>query len=151
MLYFIHFANVAPSIPRNLTLRVESNTTISVSWLPPENENGIIIQYTIHVGDQGVNSNGRIVNVSGGTTSTLVNLLKPYTNYTFRIRARTSAGWGNFSEKETERTDEGRMHISLLFFIHFAFFVSMIQNNEIRTSNEGLVLRNIFYVPNHMS
>ena len=122
MIYFIYFANPAPSRPRNLSLQVEGNTTISVSWLPPENENGIIVEYTVHVRDQGVNSSERTVNVSGETTSTLINVLKPYTNYTFRIRARTSAGWGNFSENKTERTDEGRMYISLLIFIHFAFF-----------------------------
>jgi hypothetical protein len=138
--------HAAPSSPRNLKLRVESSSTISVSWLPPENENGIIIQYTIHVRDQEVNSNERLVNVSGETTSTLVNLLKSYTNYTFRIRARTSAGWGNFSEKETEQSDEGCMYILLVFFIHFALFVSIIQYNEIRKKNEGLVLRkHLFY------
>ncbi|CAB4026493.1 phosphatidylinositol phosphatase PTPRQ-like isoform X1, partial [Paramuricea clavata] len=97
----------APSSPRNLTLWARNSTTISVSWLPPKNENGIIIQYAIHVREQGVNSNERLVNVSGGATSTLINVLKPFTNYTFRIRARTSAGWGNFSENRTEPTDVG--------------------------------------------
>jgi hypothetical protein len=141
MIYFNYFAYAAPSSPRNLTLWAKNSTTMSVSWLPPENENGIIIQYAIHVREQGVNSNERLVNVPGETTSTLVNVLKPYTNYTFRIRARTSAGWGNFSENRTERTDVGCMYISLLLFIHFAFFVSIIQDNEIRTTNEGPVLR----------
>ncbi len=80
---------------------------MSVSWSPPEYENGIIIEYRIHVKGQGIDSREKIVNVSGETNSTLVKMLKPYTNYTFRLRARTSAGWGNFSERQIARTDEG--------------------------------------------
>ncbi len=104
---FFISCNPVPSSPRNLTLQIESNTTMSVSWSPPEYENGIIIEYGIHVKEQGINSRGRILNVSGETNYTLVKMLKPYTNYTFRLRARTSAGWGNFSERQIARTDEG--------------------------------------------
>ena len=122
--YFYLFSNTAPSSPRNLTLRVESDTMISVSWLPPEHKNGKIIQYRIQLRELGMNLSERIAKVSGGASFTLVNLLKPYTNYIFRIRACTSAGCGNFSEKETARTHEGRMYISLLqyYTINFVFF-----------------------------
>ncbi len=54
----------------------------------------------------------------------LVDLLKPYINYTFRLRARTSAGWGNFSERETAWTSEGRM--SSLFHEIFTFVLFFI-------------------------
>ena len=93
---------------------------MSVSWSPPEYENGIIIEYGIHAMEQGINSREKIVNVSGETNSTLVKMLKPYTNYTFRLRARTSLGWGNFSERQIARTDEGcRLSLFNVIFIPF--------------------------------
>ncbi len=131
IMIFHLFTTTAPSSPQNLTLQVASNTTILVSWLPPEDENGIIIEYRIHVKEQGVNSSERVVNVSGGATSKLVNLLKPYTNYTFRMRARTSAGYGNFGVTETARTYEGRMYTSFLYHtINFVLFVLIIQGKK---------------------
>ena len=101
------FVNTAPSSPRNLTVQVKSNTTISVTWVQPENENGIIIMYDIYVKEQ--DRNETMKSVPGEETSTLLKSLKPYTNYTFRVRAQTIAGWGNFSKSKTARTDEGRM------------------------------------------
>ena len=97
---------------------------MSVSWSPPEYENGIIIEYGIHVRDEGIDSRVRVVKISGGRSSMLVDLLKPYINYTFRLRARTSAGWGNFSERETAWTSEGRM--SSLFHEIFTFVLFFI-------------------------
>ena len=52
--------------------------------------------------------------INGGENSTSVRLLNPYTNYTFRVRARTNAGWGNFSENVTALTHEGRKCIDIL-------------------------------------
>ena len=109
------FLNTAPSSPRNLTVRVGSVTSISVSWLTPENENGIIITYGVYVREQ--DSNETMRNVSGGETFISLKSLKPYTNYTFRVRARTIAGWGNFSESKTALTDKGRMYISFNYML----------------------------------
>ena len=105
------FINTVPSIPRNLTVQVVSNTTISFNWLPPENENGIIIEYGVRMKEQGLNK--KMKNFFGEETFFTFNSLKPYTKYIFRVRARTSAGWGNFSEEETAQTKEGRMYIIL--------------------------------------
>ena len=104
------FTNPAPSTPRNLTLTVESNTTILVKWLRPENENGIIGEYNIEVMMEGVNSTWRNISVSRDKSSKVVDQLKPYTYYAFRIRARTIRDWGNFSKKKTNRTLEGRTY-----------------------------------------
>ncbi len=38
---------------------------MSVSWSPPEYENGIIIEYGIHVRDEGIDSRVRVVKISG--------------------------------------------------------------------------------------
>ena len=71
--------------------------------------------------------NEKMENVSGGDTSFTFKSLKPYTNYTFRIRARTNAGWGNFSEEETAQTKEGRMYrilsVSLSPYKYLVLFV----------------------------
>lgn len=122
-LFYIHkplvfFTNAAPSTPRNLTLIVESNTTILVTWFPPENKNGIISEYNIQV-MEGVNSSWQNINITGNATYMIVNNLKPYTNYSFRIQARTIRDWGNFSETKTHRTLEGRTYASLLYFQYF--------------------------------
>ena len=121
-----------------MTLLVESNTTILVRWLPPENENGIIIGYRIQLRELEMNSSERIVNVSGEANSTLVNLLKPYTNYTFRMQAWTSVGLGNFSETETARTHEGCMCLLILYYytINFVLFILIILHEEFRKTDK---------------
>ena len=111
----LFFVNAAPSTPRHLTFIVESNTTILVKWLPPENENGIIGEYNIQVMMEGVNSSWRNISVTGDDNSKIVDQLKPYTYYKFRIRARTIRDWGNFSATKTERTLERRTY-TLQFF-----------------------------------
>ena len=114
MLVFFIPTCTAPSSPINLTLHVESNTTIKLSWLRPKYENGIIRLYNIHVIGSGINSIEWFINVTGDENSTSVESLNPYTNYTFRVRARTNAGWGNFSESVTALTHEGRKCIHIL-------------------------------------
>ena len=67
--------------------------------------------------EKGVNSSGWNVSVLGDTTyNRNVNNLKPYTYYVFSIGARTSAGWGEFSEEKTNQTLEGRMYTSKYTF-----------------------------------
>lgn len=92
-------------------LFAKSNSTILVKWLSPENLNGIIVQYGIRVMEKGVNSSAWDIHVNA-TNDTDVDDLKPYTYYMFSIRARTIAGWGDFSETKTKRTLEGRMYTS---------------------------------------
>ena len=63
----------------------------------------------------GINSTEWFINVTGDKYSTYsAESLNPYTNYTFRIRARTNAGWGNFSKNVTALTHEGRKCIHIL-------------------------------------
>ena len=126
MFLLIHmlFTNPAPSTPRNLTLIVESNTTILVKWSPPQNENGIIGEYNIQV-MEGVNSSWRDISVTGGENSKIVDQLKPYTYYTFRIQARTIRDWGNFSATKTERTLEGRTYTLQFYVILFELSIKL--------------------------
>lgn len=38
---------IAPSVPRNVELRDKEDTSLKVTWLPPEYPNGIIEKYRI--------------------------------------------------------------------------------------------------------
>ena len=45
----IKTVETAPTAPRNVTVTIIEETTILVTWLPPEATNGIIISYTMTV------------------------------------------------------------------------------------------------------
>ncbi|XP_030289115.1 ephrin type-B receptor 3b isoform X13 [Sparus aurata] len=86
----------APSAVPTVHLMAASASTMSLSWLPPEKPNGIILDYEIkyHEKDQGEaiahtmtaqRSNARIEGLRAGTP------------YVVQVRARTVAGYGRYS------------------------------------------------------
>ncbi|KAM7012545.1 ephrin type-B receptor 3b isoform 4-T4 [Tautogolabrus adspersus] len=86
----------APSAVPTVHLMAASASTMSLSWLPPEKPNGIILDYEIkyHEKDQGEaiahtmtaqRSNARIEGLKAGTP------------YVVQVRARTVAGYGRYS------------------------------------------------------
>nr|XP_043900747.1 ephrin type-B receptor 3-like isoform X13 [Solea senegalensis] len=101
--YTPHFSSVnittnqaAPSAVPTVHLMVATASTMSLSWLPPEKPNGIILDYEIkyHEKDQGEaiahtmtaqRSNARIEGLKAGTP------------YVVQVRARTVAGYGRYS------------------------------------------------------
>ena len=62
-------------------------TSMTISWQPPHDVNGIIrgyqVSYTPHGG------RAHLHDVVGDTTSTELTSLKPHTEYTIRVRAKT--------------------------------------------------------------
>ncbi|KAF3835213.1 hypothetical protein F7725_027771, partial [Dissostichus mawsoni] len=87
---------VAPSAVPTVHLMAATASTMSLSWLPPEKPNGIILDYEIkyHEKDQGEaiahtmtaqRSNARIEGLKAGTP------------YVVQVRARTVAGYGRYS------------------------------------------------------
>ena len=104
--------------PRNVSVTVESSSSIMLTWErpSPEQENGqlicyhvIIIETQIHYTDDGAEITGlqrylnRTYNVSEGR-SQLIDMLHPDYNYTVRIAAATGPGIGPFSDAITVRT-----------------------------------------------
>ncbi|XP_070688842.1 ephrin type-B receptor 3-like isoform X2 [Pempheris klunzingeri] len=101
--YTPHFSTVnittnqaAPSAVPTVHLMAATASTMSLSWLPPEKPNGIILDYEIkyHEKDQGEaiahtmtaqRSNARIEGLKAGTP------------YVVQVRARTVAGYGRYS------------------------------------------------------
>jgi hypothetical protein len=117
-----------------------SPRSLSISWLPPEIQNGIIISYAVYCmetpesdmmtsgigmgsGDSTSesdvlspdNSTVLTVVVPGNETEVTFPDLVPYTVYSCYAFASTSAGEGNFTSQLTARTDEsGRCIIIFL-------------------------------------
>ncbi|XP_022594534.1 ephrin type-B receptor 3 isoform X2 [Seriola dumerili] len=86
----------APSAVPTVHLMAATASTMSLSWLPPDKPNGIILDYEIkyHEKDQGEaiahtmtaqRSNARIEGLKAGTP------------YVVQVRARTVAGYGRYS------------------------------------------------------
>ena len=76
---------------------------MTISWQPPHDPNGIIrgyqVSYTPHC------ENECLQDVVGDTTSTELTSLKPYTEYTIRVRAKT-VDFGEYSTPITVSTLE---------------------------------------------
>ena len=85
-----------------------SNTSIQVSWRPPERENGIILWYTIYYKEEG-KTDSNSFSVSRKIHESAIKPLHPFTNYTFWVQANTSAGYGDNSEMVRAQTQEGGM------------------------------------------
>ena len=116
---FLHYHTAPTEVPRNVSVIVNSSSSIILSWErpSPEEENGlllvyhvIIIETQIHYTDDGVEITGMqtylnmTFDVSEGR-SQLIDMLHPDYNYTFRIAAATEPGIGPFSAAITNRTD----------------------------------------------
>uniref|UniRef100_A0A665X4C5 Ephrin type-B receptor 3 n=1 Tax=Echeneis naucrates TaxID=173247 RepID=A0A665X4C5_ECHNA len=77
----------APSAVPTVHLMAATASTMSLSWLPPEKPNGIILDYEIKYHEK-VSSNRSNARIEG---------LKAGTPYVVQVRARTVAGYGRYS------------------------------------------------------
>lgn len=94
------FVGIVPSgFPQMFTDRVESSQSISFNWIAPtvEEQNGVIISYTVNVLDAASGQNIGPTTVPSSQTSITVAALLPFTTYLCSIAASTSLGMGPFS------------------------------------------------------
>ncbi|XP_027004510.1 ephrin type-B receptor 3 isoform X1 [Tachysurus fulvidraco] len=84
----------APSAVPTVHLMRSTASTLSLSWLPPERPNGVILDYEIKYQEQGESFSHT---VTAQTSSARVEGLKTGTVYTVQVRARTVAGYGSYS------------------------------------------------------
>uniref|UniRef100_A0A3B3QSF9 Ephrin type-B receptor 3 n=1 Tax=Paramormyrops kingsleyae TaxID=1676925 RepID=A0A3B3QSF9_9TELE len=77
----------APSAVPTVHLMGATASTMSLSWLPPEKPNGIILDYEIKYREK----------VSDNRSSARIEGLKAGTPYIVQVRARTVAGYGRYS------------------------------------------------------
>uniref|UniRef100_A0A8C1JTQ0 Ephrin type-B receptor 3 n=1 Tax=Cyprinus carpio TaxID=7962 RepID=A0A8C1JTQ0_CYPCA len=91
----------APSAVPTVHLMGASANTMSLSWLPPEKPNGIILDYEIKYHEK----------VRASVTqrsSARIEGLKPGTPYVVQVRARTVAGYGRYSSPTDFRAGRGK-------------------------------------------
>ena len=103
----------APSDSPTFTKEVETTfETITLRWTRPRKPNGIIQQYRITY----VNGDSKIIkDVDASATEALIENLKAFTKYSFKIACQSSGGVGPESEAKTITTNATCMYI-LLFF-----------------------------------
>ncbi|XP_040895385.1 ephrin type-B receptor 3-like isoform X1 [Toxotes jaculatrix] len=90
----------APSAVPTVHLMAATASTMSLSWLPPERPNGIILDYEIKYHEK-VSSNDQGEAIAHTMTAQRSNAriegLKAGTPYVVQVRARTVAGYGRYS------------------------------------------------------
>ena len=94
-----YFSLVPSAAPENLTGEALSSTSIIISWkpLPIEEQNGIIIHYTIHLLEVPTNRT-LTYEQEGQHTMLVIDLLHPYYDYECTVGAVTAVGNSPLSE-----------------------------------------------------
>ena len=98
----LSFLSVPGDAPTQITSVPLGPESVRVTWAPPRQPNGQILNYTIYYSPSSFN-----VTVMGGATSQDLDMLVPFTRYSIRLSASTSAGEGPLSlEEVTVRTEQ---------------------------------------------
>ncbi|XP_031710576.1 ephrin type-B receptor 3 isoform X1 [Anarrhichthys ocellatus] len=84
----------APSAVPTVHLMRSTSDTLSLSWLPPEKPNGVILDYEIKYYERG---QAMSHTVTSQLSSAKVEGLRAATPYVVQVRARTVAGYGRYS------------------------------------------------------
>ena len=111
--FFVISLSSAPRLaPRNVILKITGSRSLLLSWdhLSKNDINGIIINYSVCT-QLGANT-PICVNVSATANGYPASGLKPYSNYTVKIAAINSAGFGPYNVGITKQTNkEGKYFI----------------------------------------
>ncbi|XP_075944239.1 ephrin type-B receptor 3b isoform X2 [Anarhichas minor] len=84
----------APSAVPTVHLMAATASTMSLSWLPPEKPNGIILDYEIKYHEKG---EAIAHTMTAQRSNARIEGLKTGTPYVVQVRARTVAGYGRYS------------------------------------------------------
>ena len=106
------FAILAPSPPGIVVATSWNATAIHIAWTVPVTPNGQITRYEIQYNAVGSSDNtSKVLSANQlPELKALIDSLKPFTRYQFRIRAATREGnvlWGNFSSAEGTTNESG--------------------------------------------
>ena len=118
------FIVVVPNAPPdNVRGNNETSTSIFVQWdeVPADNQNGIIVNYTVTYTKLPDGSpTDEVVVIAPKRNATLTTLEK-FTNYSITVFASTTKGGGNRSEPIIVITDEDSEYNSRMFINSFFF------------------------------
>uniref|UniRef100_A0A672HL87 receptor protein-tyrosine kinase n=1 Tax=Salarias fasciatus TaxID=181472 RepID=A0A672HL87_SALFA len=87
----------APSVVPIMHQVSSTSRSFSLSWPPPEQPNGIILDYEIRYYDKASVLNSSVV--QSETPNVILEGLRPGTGYAVQVRARTVAGYGVYSKE----------------------------------------------------
>ncbi|CAI8037191.1 Phosphatidylinositol phosphatase PTPRQ [Geodia barretti] len=92
---YVRMTETPPGAPRNVRVQQRRLTSITVAWQPPplDQQNGVIVSYTVHITPQGGSAYTRVTTA----LSFLASSLLPNTEYSFAVAASTAAGRGSYS------------------------------------------------------
>ncbi|XP_069161950.1 netrin receptor unc-40 [Procambarus clarkii] len=90
----------APGPPAALTIASVSRKTVTVSWAPPKELNGVLTDYQV-AWDNGY------TNLTTNVTTYTVSDLQPKSQFTVAVKARTAAGWGPSAAVSGATADDG--------------------------------------------
>ncbi|XP_054939610.1 ephrin type-B receptor 3 isoform X3 [Physeter macrocephalus] len=97
-------ACTTPSEVPTLHLHSSSGSSLTLSWAPPERPNGVILDYEMKYFEK---SEGIASTVTSQKNSVQLDGLRPDARYVVQVRARTVAGYGQYSHPaEFETTSE---------------------------------------------
>uniref|UniRef100_A0A8C1JKP4 receptor protein-tyrosine kinase n=1 Tax=Cyprinus carpio TaxID=7962 RepID=A0A8C1JKP4_CYPCA len=86
----------APSPVTTIQAKDITRHAVSLAWQQPERPNGVILEYEVKYYEKDQNERSyRIMKTS--SRSAEIKGLSPLTSYVFHVRARTAAGYGDFS------------------------------------------------------
>ena len=83
-----------------------TNTTVSLSWMPPDTPNGIITQYQLQYRRSDNSTSITSLNITNDNLTYTVTGLNSNTEYVFTVRAFTVVGHGNASNEVTNYTSK---------------------------------------------
>ncbi|XP_063061053.1 ephrin type-A receptor 4 [Engraulis encrasicolus] len=87
----------APSAVTSLQVNDVGGHALSLSWEEPDKPNGVILEYEVKYYEKEHNERSyRVLKTSARGAD--ITSLSPMTSYVFLVRARTSAGYGDFSQ-----------------------------------------------------
>ncbi|XP_059784781.1 ephrin type-A receptor 4 isoform X1 [Balaenoptera ricei] len=87
----------APSSIALVQAKEVTRYSVALAWLEPDRPNGVILEYEVKYYEKDQNERSyRIVRTAARNTD--IKGLNPLTSYVFHVRARTAAGYGDFSE-----------------------------------------------------
>lgn len=115
-----------PSGPaQDLNVTVLSSEEALIMWELPdlEDHNGIIVGYSIEVT---LVSTGQSSQVTRTTNTLYLDNLLPFTTYTCRVAAMTSAGFGPYSVATGFMTEEAGMYINLATNIYIYSYYTQL-------------------------
>ena len=109
-MYFL----TAPTAPRSLMIVDVTDTTVTLSWMPPDPPNGIITSYRVQYKRSDHSSYSSIDTMNTDLTYTVTGLITN-TEYDFRVRADAAVGRSEPTNVVTALV--GKLQYVLLLYI----------------------------------